>query len=49
MNISPEELARLEYANYSNKKLEATVEYIAMMADVEIPEESDGAYDEKEI
>lgn len=49
MSMSPEDLARLEYANYSNKKLEATVEYIAMMADVEIPVESDGAHDEQEI
>lgn len=49
MNMSPEDLARFEYMNYSNKKLEATVEYIAMMADVEIPEESDGTHDEQEI
>lgn len=49
LNMSPEDLARFEYTNYSNKKLEATVEYIAMMADVEIPEESDGAHDEQEV
>ena len=49
LNMSPEDLARFEYTNYSNKKLEATVEYIAMMADVEIPEESDGVHDEQEL
>ena len=49
LNMSPEDLARFEYTNYSNKKLEATLEYIAMMTDVEIPVESDGIYNEQEI
>ena len=47
--MSPEEQARMEYYNYLVKRQEATIEYIAMMTDVELPEESDGDLHEQEI
>ena len=47
--MSPEEQARMEYYSYLVKRQEATIEYIAMMTDVELPEESDGDLHEQEI
>lgn len=35
--------------NAENEKLKANQDYIAMMTDVEIPEEERGGYDESEI
>lgn len=49
ITMSPEEQAHMEYYNYLVKRQEATIEYIAMMTDVELPEESDGDLHEQEI
>lgn len=43
--ISPEEQARMEYTNHIVQKQEAMTQYIAMMTDVELPEESEESYE----
>ncbi len=36
---TPEQMAEREYAQHLAEKNKATIDYVAMMADVEIPEE----------
>lgn len=49
LSMSPEQQARMEYANHTAKKQEALIQYIAMMADVELPEESEEVAHEQEV
>ena len=45
-NMTPAELAALEYAEAQAQKNADLIEYIAMMADVEIPTDEEGADNE---
>lgn len=49
--MSPEEQARVEYVNYMARKQEANIEYIAMMTNVELHDDTDEVegYGEQEI
>lgn len=49
MSISPEEYAKIEYTSHATKKQEANIQYIAMMTDVELPDESEDVRHEQEI
>lgn len=41
--MSPDEQARIDYTNYLAKRQEANIEYIAMMTNVELHDESEEA------
>ncbi|MBQ9632235.1 MAG: hypothetical protein IJV04_04875 [Lachnospiraceae bacterium] len=47
--MTPGEMAALENAEAQAVKNAANIDYIAMMADVEIPTEEEGGNDESEI
>lgn len=49
LTMSPEEQAQMEHANHTAKKQEALVQYIAMMTDIELPEESEEITHEQEV
>lgn len=49
LTMSPEEQAQMEHANHTAKKQEALVWYIAMMTDIELPEESEEITHEQEV
>lgn len=39
LKVTPEQQAEMEYTNSQIAKQQATIEYVAMMADVELPED----------
>lgn len=41
MPMTPEQQAMMEYANFISKKQEADIAYIAMMADIDMLDESE--------
>lgn len=47
--LSPAQQAELENAMARAKRNEANIDYIAMMADMEIPTDEEAEYDESEI
>lgn len=51
LSMRPDEQARMDYTNYMTRRQEANIEYIAMMTDVELNNETEEVenYGEQEI
>lgn len=48
LKMTPEQQAEMEYTNSQIAKQQATIEYVAMMSDIDLPEENESEVSENE-